>query len=388
MENKWIKCILRSMSYLLVAVMATCLTLAFSSFQGGTGKLAELERLITERFIGEAEETKLLDAAADAMVTATGDRWSYYIPAAEFQAYMEQMNNSYVGIGVTISGTVGTQGVEILKVDPKGGAAEAGILPGDIMVAVNGQSVVENGIDQSKELIRGEANTAVEIRILRNGETLSFSVMRKEIQMVVAKGQMLENQIGLVRIANFDERCAQETIAAIEDLISQGAKALIFDVRNNPGGYKRELVQVLDYLLPEGEIFHSLNYQGEEEVTRSDADCLKLPMAVLVNADSYSAAEFFAAALKEYDYATVIGEQTVGKGYFQETYRLRDGSAVALSVGKYFTPQGMSLAEVGGLTPDVVIQVEEEMAAQIYAELLEPENDPQIQGAVQALLEK
>ena len=388
MENKWIKYIVRSMSYLLVAVMATCLTLAFSSFQGGAGKLAELEQLITERFIGEAEETKLLDAAADAMVTATGDRWSYYIPAAEFQAYMEQMNNSYVGIGVTISGTVGTQGVEILKVDPTGGAAEAGLLPGDIMVAVNGQSVVENGIDQSKELIRGEANTAVEIRVLRNGETLSFSVMRKEIQMVVAKGQMLENQIGLVRIANFDERCARETIAAIEDLIAQGAKALVFDVRNNPGGYKRELVQVLDYLLPEGEIFCSLNYQGEEEVTRSDADCLELPMAVLVNASSYSAAEFFAAALKEYDCATVIGEQTVGKGYFQETYRLRDGSAVALSVGKYFTPQGVSLAEVGGLTPDVVIQVEEEMAAQIYAELLAPEDDPQIRGAVQALMEK
>lgn len=388
MENKWIKYIVRSMSYLLVAVMATCLTLAFSSFQGGAGKLAELEQLITERFIGEAEETKLLDAAADAMVTATGDRWSYYIPAAEFQAYMEQMNNSYVGIGVTISGTVGTQGVEILKVDPTGGAAEAGLLPGDIMVTVNGQSVVENGIDQSKELIRGEANTAVEIRVLRNGETLSFSVMRKEIQMVVAKGQMLENQIGLVRIANFDERCARETIAAIEDLIAQGAKALVFDVRNNPGGYKRELVQVLDYLLPEGEIFCSLNYQGEEEVTRSDADCLELPMAVLVNASSYSAAEFFAAALKEYDCATVIGEQTVGKGYFQETYRLRDGSAVALSVGKYFTPQGVSLAEVGGLTPDVVIQVEEEMAAQIYAELLAPEDDPQIRGAVQALMEK
>ena len=195
---------------------------------------------------------------------------------------------------------------------------------------------------------------------------------------------MLEDKIGLVTIANFDERCAEETIAAIEELCNQGATALVFDVRNNPGGYKREMVEVLDYLLPEGALFRTVDYRGREDVDTSDASCLDIPMAVVVNLHSYSAAEFFAAALDEYDAAVIVGEKTFGKGYFQNTYRLSDGSAVTLSVGKYFTPKGNSLAGVG-LTPDVEHIVDEETAALIAAGLVTPEEDPQIIAAVNAL---
>ena len=136
------------------------------------------------------------------------------------------------------------------------------------------------------------------------------------------------------------------------------------------------------------EIFRSVDYAGNEEVEMSDAACLEMPMAVLVNADSFSAAEFFAAALWEYEWATVVGQPTVGKGYFQNTFTMSDGSAVSLSVGKYFTPNGVSLAEEGGFTPDVVQEVDEDTAALIYSELLEPADDPQIQAAVKALQEK
>ena len=142
---------------------------------------------------------------------------------------------------------------------------------------------------------------------------------------------------------------------------------------------------MLDYLLPKGEIFRSVDYAGREEITESDEKCLKMPMAVLVNASSYSAAEFFAAALEEYDWAVTVGEATVGKGYFQNTYQLNDGSAVGLSIGKYFTPKGVSLAEVGGLQPKVLSAVDEETAAKIYADLLPAEEDPQIQAAVKVL---
>ena len=195
---------------------------------------------------------------------------------------------------------------------------------------------------------------------------------------------MLTDKIGLVTIENFDERCAEESIAAIETLLKNGAEKLIFDVRNNPGGYASELVKLLDYLLPEGDLFRTVRYDGKEHVDTSDADCLELPMAVLVNTSSYSAAEFFAAALREYEAATVVGEQTVGKGYFQSTYQLSDGSAVALSIGKYFTPKGVSLAE-NGITPDVVVTVDEETAQGIYYGTLTPEEDPQIQAAIKAL---
>ena len=197
---------------------------------------------------------------------------------------------------------------------------------------------------------------------------------------------MLEGNIGLVTIVNFDTRCADETIAAMESLLEQGAQQLIFDVRFNPGGYVHELVKVLDFILPEGELFRSVDYKGNEDVETSDAKCLTdIPMAVLINGDSYSAAEFFAAALREYDYAVIVGENTTGKGYFQQTYSLKDGSAVGLSVGKYYTPKGKSLAEEGGLVPDVVVEVDNETASAIYSGILDPVEDPQILAAIDAL---
>ena len=192
-------------------------------------------------------------------------------------------------------------------------------------------------------------------------------------------------QIGLITIVNFDARCYDETRAAIDSLLAEGAQALIFDVRNNPGGYKHELVAVLDDLLPEGPLFRAEDYLGNTDVDMSGGDFLDIPMAVLVNGSSYSAAEFFAAAMREYDAAIVVGEQTYGKGYFQTTIRLKDGSAVGLSVGKYTTPKGVSLAGVG-ITPDIVVAVDEETAFNIYAGIQDPETDPQIQAAVDALL--
>lgn len=378
---------LRLLSYILVAAIASCLTLFLFVPRTGTEKLMQLENLITQRFVGDVDKTQLTDGAAYGMVSATGDRWSSYIPAAQYNNYLQTMNNQYVGIGVTISTAVTENGIEILRLEENGGAKEAGLQPGDTIYKVDGKLVSELGIDEAKEMIAGEVGTTVEITVLRNGKTFDCTITRKKFSVVVASGELIGDGIGYVRIENFDERCAQETQAAIESVLQQGAKKLVFDVRNNPGGYKRELVKVLDYLLPEGEIFHTVNYQGKEEITTSDAACLDIPMAVLVNAQSYSAAEFFAAALQEYDKAVVVGEQTVGKGYFQETYKLCDGSAVSLSVGKYYTPKGVNLVEAGGLTPDVPAPVDEKTAAKIYAQLLKPAEDPQIAAAVAALTE-
>lgn len=374
----------RFMTYVLVAALASGITFGICGY-GGFSKLQSLEKLITECFVGEVDKTKLEDAAADAMVKATGDRWSYYIPASQYQSHMEQMNNAYVGIGVTISSKVGEKGVQILQVNPDGGAHAAGIKTGDILVSVAGKNVVEVGMDTISQVIRGEEGSLVEVGVLRGEEQLTFNVKRTTIKVTVAEGKMLQDNIGLVRIVNFDDRCAEETLAAIEELTKQGAKALVFDVRFNPGGYKHELVKVLDYLLPEGTIFHSETYDGKEEKTQSDAACLDLPMAVLVNGNSYSAAEFFAAALEEYDKAVIVGEPTVGKSYFQSTFRLPDGSAVGLSVGKYYTPKGVSLADVGGLVPEVKIELTDEQETKLYAGILEPEQDPHIQAAVDAL---
>ncbi len=378
--------ILRFGSYLLVAVLATVTTLALVDHEVGLqpSKLDQLEGLIQEKFIGEADAAALEDAAADAMVAAMGDRWSYYIPAAEYEAYRERSENAYVGVGITIQLTEDQQGFLIVDVARGGPAEEAGLEVLDLLVEVEGQNVRELDTAQVRDLVKGQEGTFVALTVMRKGEHRSFSVERRMVQTPVAAGQMLTEETGLVTIENFDARCAQESIAVIEDLISQGAKKLIFDVRHNPGGYASELVDLLDYLLPEGELFRTRRYDGKENVDMSDADFLDMPMAVLVNASSYSAAEFFAAALREYDAAVVVGEQTVGKGYFQQTYNLTDGSAVALSVGEYFTPQGKNLAGVG-ITPDSLIPVDEETADAIYYGTLAPEEDPQIQAAIALL---
>ena len=351
----------------------------------GSDKLAELSLVIEKNFVGDADPQAMEDGAAAGMVAALGDRWSYYIPASEYEAYAEQMENAYIGIGVTISTENTEKGFEVLQVEPNGGAVEAGIRPGDVITHVNSQSVIELGVDEAKNRIRGDKNTQVNITVERDGQSMDFSVMRRLVQVVVAKGEMLEGNIGLVTINNFDDRCASETIAAIDSLMAQGAQALIFDVRNNPGGYKHELVEVLDYLLPEGVLFRSISNKGRETVDRSDKKCLEVPMAVLVNENSFSAAEFFAAALEEYEWAVTVGAHTVGKSYFQQTLMLSDGSAVGLSVGKYCTPNGVSLAEVGGLEPSILVDVDDETFANIYADLLPPAEDPQIQAAMEAL---
>ena len=274
--------------------------------------------------------------------------------------------------------------LEILEVTKGGPAEGAGVEPGGVIIRVGEQDISELGIDGATGLIKGEEGTDVTLTIRYGDQEQDFTMTRAYFEVTVAWGRMLPDGIGLVTIENFDGRCADETLAAIEELLDQGAEALIFDVRNNPGGYKTELCRVLDYLLPEGPLFRSEYYDGTEQVDESDAEFLDIPMAVLVNAESISAAEFFAAALDEYDAATVVGEQTIGKGYFQQSYKLSDGSAVGLSVGRYTTPKGVSLTEVG-ITPDVVVEVEEELFWQIYYGNVDPEDDPQVQAAVEVL---
>jgi len=377
----------KAFPYILVALAASMLTLLVyvRFFQPQQSKLDELQALIEDCFIGEADSEALENAAAASMVNATGDRWSYYLTEEELAAHKEQNENSYVGIGITIQVREDELGFDILRVEPNSPAEEAGLLAGDILIRAEGQAVVPLGTSGARSVILGPVGTQVSIDVLRDGAERSFSVTRRKIDTVVASGVMLDHGIGMVHIVNFNDRCAKESIAAIESLLEQGAKAIVFDVRFNPGGFVHELVALLDYLLPEGELFRSVNYKGQEDVKTSDAAFLDIPMAVLVNEESYSAAEFFAAVLREYDAAVVIGTPTVGKGYYQVTYTLSDGSAVGLSVGKYYTPGGVSLAEEGGLVPDVTVELEEEKYYQLYAGTLAPQEDPQVQEAVQYL---
>lgn len=373
------------LSYVLVAVLSSVLSIGMMFGMGADiSKLDQLTDLIEDYYIEDVSVPELEDVAAEAMVNAAGDRWSYYIPASEYAAYRETSENAYVGIGITITVAHDGDGLQVMQVNPGSSAEEAGMLVDDVIIAIEGQSASGMSTTDARNLVRGKEGTAVALTVRRGSEELTMSVIRRKVQVPVAQWEMLDNHIGLVTIANFDERCAEETIAAIEALLAEGAEKLIFDVRGNPGGYADELVEVLDYLLPEGDLFRTVDYAGREDVDTSDADCLEMPMAVLVDGESYSAAEFFAAALQEYEAAVVVGVKTTGKGYFQSTFRMSDGSAVALSIGKYFTPKGISLEGVG-IEPDVKVPVDEETMLNIYYDRLQPQEDPQIQAAVEAL---
>ena len=350
-------------------------------------KAAEVQEIIETYFIDDYDEDTLADGAASGMVDATGDEWSYYLSADEVAAYEESMANAYVGVGITITEDAEAGGMRVEEVVSGGPAEEAGIRMGDLLLAVEGEDVLPLGIDGMRNLVRGEEGTHVNMHFSRNGSEYDVSVERRSIETPAVTGELLDENIGYIKIDNFDERSAAETIAFVKDLIGQGAEALLFDVRFNPGGYADELVKVLDYLLPEGDLFRSVDYAGREEVDTSDTSCVELPMAVLVNEDSYSAAEFFAAALQEYEWATIVGSQTYGKGNFQTAFYLSDGSMVNLSIGKYYTPGGKSLSETG-VPPDVVVDLDDEQYALLYYSALEQADDPQFQAAIDTLTQK
>ncbi len=352
-------------------------------------KINEIQSYIDYYYIGEVDNAAMGDAVAEGMIKGLGDEWSYYIPASEYASFEEAQQNSYVGIGVTITSENVEKGLLITDVVPDSPAYQAGLRIDDLIVAVEGVPVLDGSeeaidINETKNRVRGPEGTSVTITVSRDGKEQDYTIVRATIKTVNVTAEPLENGLYYIRIKNFEKDAAQDTIAAIEQAQDAGAKGVIFDVRYNPGGYKHELVALLDYILPEGPLFRSVDYRGVENVDESDAAHIEIPMAVLVNYNSYSAAEFFAAALQEYGVAKIVGEQTYGKGRFQTAFRLSDGSAINISIGQYTTPNGVSL--VGkGITPDYPVDLTDEQKLDLYYSKLSKEDDEQLKTAISVL---
>lgn len=383
--EKMMKKIMRVLSYILVAVLAAVVTaVACFRYMAKDYKLKTLEELITMVFVEDVDINLLEDAAADAMVEATGDRWSYYIPASYTDVLAETENNAYVGVGISIAAREDDGYYDIVEIVADGPAEGAGVQCDDVLTGVDGRDIEGMPIEEVKRLVRGKEGTEVLLNLRRAGNELALTMKRKSFETPVAIYQMADEQTGYLLIKNFDRRSAADSIAAIEEMLGQGMGRLIVDLRYNPGGSAEELVKLLDYFLPEGEIFHTVDFRGEEEFFQSDENCLDIPVAVIVNKDSYSAAEFFAGALQEYGRAVVLGEHTSGKGYFQYTYPLGDGSMVALSSGRYFMPSGKSL--IGeGLEPDIEAVLSEEDNYYFYYGRLPLEEDSVVKMALEAM---
>ena len=368
-----------SLIHLLLLVLLTVAVTAgvgFAVLYQMVGKegvsLLEGLHLINEKFVGEYDEGEVVDAALEGMVEGLGDRWSYFLTEEEYEAQNQRRTNQYVGVGVTVN-YESEEGLQIVEVTAGGPAEEAGLQPGELITAVDGFSLAGEARYEGADKIQGEEGTTVSLEVRgTDGQTRTVELKRTKLETDPVSAEMLENNVGYVRLSNFYDRSADRLKEEVTRLQEEGATSLVFDMRNNGGGYLSQLTDMLDFLLPEGPIFITRDRAGNEKITQSDASCVDLPMAVLVNADTYSAAEFFAAELQEWGVAVIVGEPTSGKGYSQQTFELPNGSAVAISTGAYFTGSGTSLIGTG-LTLDKEVYLTDQGDAQLEAalELLE-----------------
>ena len=331
-----------------------------------TVKFSQILAVVDRSYIGEASTKEVADAGFKAMIDSLSDRWSLYMTREEFDRYKDSQANGYTGVGMTIRRT--DEGWEVFEVVPESPAEKAGITAGLLLLRVNGEDVTqaENGEIASLMSVNPD-EIQLDFRDAA-GEEQQFTVSMERLYINPVSYEMKDGHIGYIQIENFDETAAEKSIEAIETLMEQGADGLIFDVRNNGGGFVSELTDLLDYLLPEGDIFVSVNEDGKEKVITSDEEFLDLPMVVLLNENSYSAAEFFPACLSEYGAATLVGAPSTGKNRSQVNFVLLDGSAVHISTRQYLTPERVDLTEQGGLTPDIVVP--------------DGEGDPQLQAAL------
>ena len=361
-----------------VTAVICLLATGWSSHEIGS-KLHEIDRLVSDKYIGELDEDSVADYAATGYIAGLGDKWSSYIPAESYEAYRLSGEGKGCGIGVSVTST--DTSIRVTLVYDDSPAAKAGIEKGDYILGTGGLTVAKDGSSAVIGAISGEEGTDVAVTVQKaDGTTKDLTMQRALVTQKMAWGKMLNDRVGYIRIENFHSGCAEQFKAALQSLTDSGAQSLVIDVRHNGGGRVKEMSEALDPLLGEGTIMTLRMKDGAETVYSSDADCIDLPIAVLIDDQSISAAEFFAAALQEYGRATLVGTHTTGKGRAQRTYELSDGSAVNLSVEEYFTPKGKSLADVG-IAPDAEVKLTDEQTQDFF--FLTPETDPQLQKAME-----
>lgn len=344
-------------------------------------RLSELDGLVRENYYKEIDEESLSDGILKGYVSGLNDPYSRYMTAKELETSRENDKGVLVGIGVTV--TKDESGyIFIDSVTADTPAAQSELASGDIIVAINGTDVLELGYEQAVEQIKGKEGTTLKLTVRRGGVDQDYELVRRTIQVKTASGEMLEGKIGYIRISGFKESTVEQFNEALQNLLNDGAVALIFDVRGNHGGLVTSVGECLDPLLPEGDVAFATYRDGREEVLiRSDAKELNLPMAVLVDGDTASAAELFASALRDFEKAKLYGVTTYGKGVMQNTISLDDGGGLTITVATYRTARSVCYQGIG-LIPDETVELPEDAPA---LDERSHDADPQLQKALTAL---
>ena len=406
MEEKYLKRQRIYKSIMLVALTAfiTCiLTTAFiankynlgknslSSLIGGNSggtdnliaSMKGIESLIEKYYLKEIDEQAVIDGAIDGYVSALGDPYTEYIPASEMEEYTQDIMGNYVGIGIYMVQNVEKNVIEVLTPIKESPAEAAGILPGDIIVAVDGIEYSGEEMTTASNNIKGEEGTKVKLTILRGTETLELEITRSKINTNPVIAETLENNIGYLEISSFDEGTAEEFKTKYETLKEQGITSLIIDLRNNGGGLVDEALQIADYIVPKGkELLITVDKNNNEVIEKAEEDVLiDMPIVVLVNENSASAAEILAGALKDLDEATLVGTTTYGKGVIQQVLSLSNGSGLKITVEEYYTPNRNKIDGVG-IEPDEKVELPETVTNPLS---VSREEDTQLQKAMELL---
>lgn len=357
-----------ALSLIAVSIAVTFILTSFFSLQSFNTKVVDvnekakkytalqaLDSYVRDNYYGDINENTLSDGIMKGYVSGIDDKYSRYLTEEEYLTEQNDNSGTLVGLGLTIaedeSGYIRIS--EIISDSP---ATDSGLLENDIIIAIDGVDVKDIGFAEAADAMRGTEGSPISLTIRRDGKDTEYSFTRRSIEVTTVEAEMLGNYVGYIKISGFKQNTPQQFIDALERLTANGATSLVFDLRDNGGGLVSALSECLDPLLPEGVVATAEYKDGHSEtLVYSDASELNIPMAVIVNENTASAAELFAASLRDFGKAPLVGSQTYGKGVMQTTTELENGGAVILTVAEYKTAFSECYDGIG-LTPDVPVE--------------------------------
>ena len=346
-------------------------------------ELKKYRALIDKYYLGEVNEEDLKEGAISGYIEGLGDEYSEYISKEDMEEYMQDTMGNFVGIGIYMVNDTETNRIMVLSPIKGSPAEKAGILPGDYIMKINGESYTgeDNSIAASK--IKGEEGTTVQLEILRGTETLNFEIKRENVIVNPVEGKVLENNIGYIEFTSFDENTAEEFKAKFEELQKSNIKSLIIDLRNNGGGLVDQALEIAGYIADKDSVLlYEVDKNNNEEVKKSKKDpIINMPVVLLVNENTASASEILAGALKDLGKAKIVGTKTYGKGVIQELLTLKDGSGLKITSQKYLTPNKTEINKIG-IEPDETVELPETVKNILN---VEEKDDTQLQKAIKIL---
>lgn len=345
--------------------------------------LANFKHVLEKKFIGEINEEKMIESAIKGYVAGLEDPYTQYLTKDEMQEFTEDTQGEYVGIGVYTTNDTTQNTIVVLRTIGDSPASKAGLLTGDIITKVNDVEYTGEKLSEAVKEMKGEAGTNVKITILRNNQEMEFNIIRENIKISHVSSEVLENNIGYIKISSFEGGCATEFQEKYNDIKNQKISSLIIDLRFNGGGIVDEALKIADFMVPKDQILLiTSDKEKAEEITKAKRDQeIKLPIVVLVNEYSASASEILAGILKEDINSKLIGVKTYGKGVIQTVYTLSDGSGLKITTNEYFTPNHNKINKIG-IEPTIEVKLPEEYQ---YTSNIPRDKDTQLKKAIEEL---